>query len=501
MQQEQSIFEYIKSHLVNGALPRDFHLSAEDEDQVRFADGAMDGIMLFHMETEDFGEDDLKILAETINTISAGDFEKAESKLKNLGEQYRVISIMDNIPEYIFENINELDLDNLFLFALTQIIESSDVESVKFCLQITGLITLEDDLKTIIRTLGLNNEFTIFVIFNMLNWENANSEIFNLVQNVYGWGRVHAIEYLDADTKEIINWLLHQGIKNDVLPEYSALTCMIKSDAVNRLKSKLNKKDFSAISQIIYYLLMEEPVAGISGLENPEQVLLDFLKQAEIQKLDLEDYQTVNEIKNYAETEFENDDLVIISQRLLDSEKCNEAVKEAVSKGEGIELARALDIPYKAALLKVLSSDFENNYYKCDYLVEDEKYLEDMLNIFRKNIHPASIITDPQDELGFDNKFPDNSKLDFLLQALTYKPLAGMDYLEKTISAITIRNRSLSMRVLKSWVNTLQKPLIEFAPNLYEKLSLSYTKEIDDDIKQSMSELLSGKTDFSEDEI
>lgn len=51
------------------------------------------------------------------------------------------------------------------------------------------------------------------------------------------------------------------------------------------------------------------------------------------------------------------------------------------------------------------------------------------------------------------------------------------------------------------WVNTLEKPLVEIAPNLYEKLSLSYTKEIDDDIKQSMSELLSGKTDFSEDEI
>lgn len=59
---------------------------------------------------------------------------------------------------------------------------------------------------------------------------------------------------------------------------------------------------------------------------------------------------------------------------------------------------------------------------------------------------------------------------------------------------------TLILKLMK-WVNTLEKPLVEIAPNLYEKLSLSYTKEIDDDIKQSMSELLSGKTDFSEDEI
>lgn len=501
MQQEQSIFEYIKSHLVDGSLPRGFSLSSEEDKQVRFADGAIDGMMIYHMGPEDFVADDMQIIAEIINTASAGDFEKAEFKLKNLCEQYRALSIVDELQEYIFENSNKLDFENVLMFALIQILESSDVESVKFCLQIMGFIKPDDDLKTIIRILGLNDEFTIFVIYNMLNWENANSEIFTLAQNVYGWGRIHAIEHLEADTKEIRNWLLHEGIKNDVMPEYSALTCMLKSDAVNRLKNKLNKKDFSAIGQIIYYLLMDGPVDGIFELENANQVLLDYLKQAEKQELDLLDYQTINEIKNYAETELEAGKLVMISQKLLASEKCNKTVQDAVSIGEGIELARALNIPYKVALLKALSTDFENNYYKCDYLVEDERYLEDMLNVFRKNIPPASIITDPQDELGFDNKFPDNSKLDFLLQALPYKTLAGMDYLEKTISAVTIRNRSLSMQVLKSWVNTLQKPLIEFAPNLYEKLSLAFEKEINDDIKQSMSELLSGKTDFSEDEI
>ena len=45
---EMPIYERIAGALVNGALPRGFSLPSE-ETGIRFADGAMDGIAIYHM--------------------------------------------------------------------------------------------------------------------------------------------------------------------------------------------------------------------------------------------------------------------------------------------------------------------------------------------------------------------------------------------------------------------------------------------------------------------
>lgn len=112
-----------------------------------------------------------------------------------------------------------------------QCLDSGEVDIVKLGLILTELFVEKDEnVKDKIRTLGLSDEFTIFCVFNMLNWENGNDEVFRLAQKVHGWGRIHAVERLDPVNSEIKEWLLREGIDNRVMSEYSAPDVYEKAD-------------------------------------------------------------------------------------------------------------------------------------------------------------------------------------------------------------------------------------------------------------------------------
>ena len=53
----KAIIEYIREALVDGELPEDFSLPKEDEGGLVFAEGAMDGIYLYHMLPQELTKD------------------------------------------------------------------------------------------------------------------------------------------------------------------------------------------------------------------------------------------------------------------------------------------------------------------------------------------------------------------------------------------------------------------------------------------------------------
>ncbi|MDE7323464.1 MAG: hypothetical protein K2N73_12255 [Lachnospiraceae bacterium] len=39
------------------------------------------------------------------------------------------------------------------------------------------------------------------------------------------WGRVHLVRMIETDVDEIEEWLVRNGVHNDVVPAYSGLDC------------------------------------------------------------------------------------------------------------------------------------------------------------------------------------------------------------------------------------------------------------------------------------
>ncbi|MBQ3290864.1 MAG: hypothetical protein IJH43_00635 [Mogibacterium sp.] len=297
-----SLFEYISSAVVDGELPRDFSLpDITDENELRWADGAQDGVAIYHMSIPEVSKDDRTLISDALRAASIGVYSLADEIFEMLGRHTPAIILIDDLQSYILENKSKLNAENLFEYAMHLLFESDDRECVKFGLSVLELFKTDrkKDLKGAIRTIGLSDEFALFAIFVMLHWENSNQEIWELAKRVHGWGRIHAIERIEPDTEEIRHWLLMEGVHNDVMPAYSALTCWEKSDAGTVLRNGPSKEEFSAIGDIIAGLLDEGPVTGISELPDCEEIISVYLDVAGKMVLTEADREVVNMILEF----------------------------------------------------------------------------------------------------------------------------------------------------------------------------------------------------------
>ncbi len=283
--EEKSIFDLISESLdENGYLSRDFELPNDDEGEVKFAAGAMDGICMYHMAGSPLDDKAKKKLEELIKLAGKGDTTGAEKGFADFCKEHRAITIIDELQGCIISNKETLDPDRIFDFAVSLLLHSSNTECVKIGLSILELFdTFEnEELTKAIRTIALSDEFTIFSVFLMRGWPTAEKDILECAKHVCGWGRIHCVYYIDSVENETKEWLLYNGTDNDVMAAYSAWDVFIKADvpAIIR-RGNLSYEEMHAILKITEALMNEGPVSGISNMDKPEVYLHDVLLRAE----------------------------------------------------------------------------------------------------------------------------------------------------------------------------------------------------------------------------
>ena len=499
MRTEKPIIDIIAENSVDGRLPDDFAIrddGFQGEPRLRMAPGAMDGLCIYHMGPIELTNEGREMIAHAVQAAAAGE-DNAHELFEALGDKYRAVTIIEDVQQYILEHADELNQGELLRFAVEELIyRGRTLECVKYGLEITELYgEFSEGHKWIFRLLGLYDEFTIFVVFNMKTWEKGNEEIFELAQKVHSWGKIHAVARLEPSTQEIRDWLLYEGMDNDVMNEYLALTCMRKSGSAERLNGRLPKEEFSAVSHILLYLFDEGPVPGISALRDTEETLGHYLNHADRMELGVEDFKAILGIRDYGE-KGKIPQLAEHANRLLHSGQCIACVANAVTEGEGVDLAKALEIPFRDQLLLLMQEDFNRGYCWCNELMEDPDYVEPVLAVFREQVPPEKLEQDPRDEFDFGDKYVADRQINLMLQNLDVFPGKGTDYLLRSISAPTIRSRSLTVRIMKAWVSEAGKPLHDCYPELYTRLVEAYPAEFREDLKADMKRLLDGTTDF-----
>ncbi len=302
---DRSLFQYISEAVDSeGMLPLDFHLPpVEDEKKAIFADGAMDGINIYHMGFSPMSEEEEQELLKLLITANDGDIDNATSGFASFCKKHRAVTIIDDVQDAILNNQDDLSVQNMVRFAFHLLTETSDRECVKIGLTILELVdtSKDSDLMTVIRTMGLSDEFTLFTVFIMRHWPDGQMEILDLAKRVHGWGRIHCVSFIEPENDEIKEWLLLHGVDNSVLPDYSALKVFNKAGVEELLDRKdLSLEEIKGILKIMDAMLDEGPVAGISALDSPEPVLAKVLAVANAcSGLDDDDRKIVSRIEEY----------------------------------------------------------------------------------------------------------------------------------------------------------------------------------------------------------
>ena len=316
-----SIYELIKNSIQsNGELPEDFRLPLKDPNGVPWADGAMDGVFMYHTVGK---EEDIEALKKIVFQISEGKFEEAQTNLDKL--DFSMISRANSLLDWIIQEQKQINLNNLYEFATLQLTTTKNIEVVKFCLSVLTILNVETDKDTIekVKVLALSDEFTLYCLIIFVKLEDSNEEIFEIAKKVKGWGRVHSIGYLEVTNDEIKEWILEEGCHNDVLPAYTAYTCAKKINLIEILNDgKISNKKFNDISYLMNALLDESAITGMSALEDRELLIERYLEKAKTLSSTEEDYEVVRLIKEYVENNEEiNNKFIKICDEILKSNK------------------------------------------------------------------------------------------------------------------------------------------------------------------------------------
>lgn len=301
----ESLYTLIRSAVrPDGFLPADFVLpqKAAKKGKLLFADGAIDGMLLYHTGST---RQDVRPLCAAFDRIAAGDFGGADRLLYGYFRKRghpRMLCAIDPLQEWIQRERSDADAELLYRYALAVIERAAGTEAVKFALALLELLDTGDDaaVRQIVTTLALSDEFTLFALYIERRWPDGNAQIFETAQKVHGWGRIHAVEQLEPDTDEIRSWLLHEGWDNRVMGEYSALTCARKGGLLARLEQPvISRADFAAAGQLLVLLINEGPVPGLDGFDRPSALLAAYLAHAAVMAGTREDFMALDAVENY----------------------------------------------------------------------------------------------------------------------------------------------------------------------------------------------------------
>ena len=305
MEKEQSLYQLIKNSVTeDGMLPPSFSLPEKEGEKVKFAAGAQDGILIYHMGISPLGEEDIAELDRLLMLAVEEKTEEAERGFAAFCEKHRAAKIIDDLQQRIMEQEEELPADRMFEFAESMMLHSADAECVKIGMSILELFRTFDneELAEAIRTMGLSDEFTLFSVFLVRRWPDGEEEVLELAKKVRGWGRIHCVCFIEPESDEIKDWLFENGVDNDVVPAYSAYKVFNKAEVAARLdKEDLTKEEMGCILKIVDALLDEGPVRGISNLDEPEAFLAKVAEKAQSFTLDTEELRILEAVKEWKE--------------------------------------------------------------------------------------------------------------------------------------------------------------------------------------------------------
>ena len=496
-----SIYEYICDHLTpSGTLPADFKLPGRTPAEassshsalsdMQLVDGALDGIALFHGPSE---EADCTPLADLMSSTSMGDTESIQVAIEAYfapSTGHRMLPLEAPLLQWTSDHTDEVNADGLFALAANLLVTTESCECVKLALVLLSMLDTDDNdaVKDAVRTLALSDEFTLFAIHVAETWQDAEEEILRFGQQVHGWGRIHAVEHLEAKSGRVKDWLFHEGVHNTIGAAYSARTVADKIRLATVLTNPaFNDDDFVLASAILDGLLDESSMQGITAMPDRTQLLDGYLHQARRCRMSEQTLNTVLSVRDYLDQNIfqGSGKLHERAEEILHTDDIRRFVQELLAKGQGFRTACRMGIQCTDEMLHAMDTEFNAYADLVDVLPKDSDTLRKLLDIYRRHLPLAMMASGPRDQLGIGEAYRPYHQLSYLVQNLADSTGEGEDLVISALRCPVNANRQMALNVLESWCKDGYEPGDAMRAALQELLA----SEPCDDIRAQLEAL------------
>lgn len=508
-----SIYAFLQDHIQENqaGLPEEAHsLPDEDivygEDDIRWVAGGLDGAFGHHG-----GESEAQDMAEKIFFSMKTYFNQPNSK--NLKIVYQLLldgsalDLVDFLMPLIADD-QSLDFDQVHDFALWLATESPDRNPVKIGIAILGLFQ-GDHIPEIFMTLGRHDEFTLYAAVGLSNsMQDSEHYLWELAQNVTGWGRIQLVERLsETSNPKIKKWMLREGYKNDVMYEYTAFICAEVGGLLQELEQ--NQPEDALIKgagEILDTLIMGEggPAQGMEDYEDGAKATEFYINHIKDRDIDLEQFLIVSNIKRFLEgeedwsqrekqgwTESVRKELLANTEAILSKDGWKEKVMELIQSKENRDFytaTRAADVLKIDTWPYYFERQKEGNSDEWYYLMQtdDPEKIDQVLALAENQIPLGEVATGPAQEMGLGPEYKYHSALDFIVQDLRRFPGKGWNFVKASLQSPVIRNRNMSLKALEEWGKE------QWTEDVDETLKNAYEAEPDEEVKESIRKVRKG---------
>jgi hypothetical protein len=303
-----SIYQYIQLHrdadtgrLSPDAMTLPDEPTARRFSRLRWVPGALEGLGTRHMQWD--GSAKASQAVYLLDQIAGGNAE-AEAALYELLRADDVVTYYSDALDYAAARIRNVEPE-LHDLARRLATTSRDRGPVKFGIAMLGSMGDESDLD-IVRTLALHDEFGLYAAEAIAELAPERQRaLFDMAQRVSGWGRIEAVALMTATADpNLRRWLLTEGFRNDVTPQYLAYHCATIADLAGALAEDPKRKDpalLAGVADLIQSLIKPGPARDAQMYAQTPQVAIAFLEQVQGNKSAIGFLLAAQVLKDHAE--------------------------------------------------------------------------------------------------------------------------------------------------------------------------------------------------------
>ncbi len=505
-----SILEWIRSH-PGDPLPDESDVQ-DEESGLRWAPGALDGVLGHHM--ENVGD-------QVLTAMSIA--KKWEMQLNQPNDRTRretyieivrcdLLSIIDELIKAL-SRLEYVDGERFYEEALWCATKGAHRNVVKFGLAMIGMFGIEEQ-RDLMMEFGAHEEFTLFAVVSIRNSQkDANDLLFELAKKVHGWGKIQVVERFEPQNVEMKQWLLSYGCKNQIMNEYLAYTCAVKGDLVGTLRAEsISTELYSGIGLILEALINGGPSKGIDDYEFAAEAVARYLTHASVLAQTLADFDIVRVIFQFLQGEDESEWIrrfngscgwsheirqsgIQLSNIIMRQGKWVEMIQQPLDPSNRVltycqmKAGKALGIDMWPAGWAAIQNQPQNDgLYVQMTAFADEARLRHLISFAEQKLPLKKIATGAGVELGFGEAYQPHHTLNVLLRELTKMPGIGMKLLVAGAHSPVVSNRAMVQSVLESWPRD-----VWFEP-LKPLLMSALDAEPDADLRRQWESLLSVAT-------
>lgn len=384
--------------------------------------------------------------------------------------------IFDNIASYGEEFVDrfqqvERDESRVQQEALWLLEHAAHREVVKFAVTVLGCTDCEK-YKELLFTIGMHEEFTSYVVFALKNGASrANDQIWQLARQVHGWGKIAAVEQLEATSPKIKQWLLIKGCENTIMDEYLAYTCADKGDLEVALEEdEISRELYDGANRIIQALLHDDAFDSIEDYQYASIVLSRFVHHARVHCNTVNDFYTLMRIYEFINADeevweerfnnqwqkHERDAIRQAIQPLINDHKWSYVALDMLQSDydlKALEIARFYELDVTDNLFELLKKYPTNGeLYLAIMATNNDQHIKKLCTFAESHLSLSSLSNDEQD------------CLQYLIQDLHEYEGVGLPLIQAALESDNGSLQYQALTVLEAWQSEIsQQPSVQAA--------------------------------------